>query len=698
MSPMFRWLFVALTAALLLVTVDAAQGQDAPYPLAPKTSLMADRIRQIERAQLEQELARSVSPQIALHSDVFAGAVSGSGEGDPFTPDNPRAAVYTFTMPANVSILLVEVMETEAPDLDLFVGLDANGNGLPEWEETICSSLLVSQLDWCALRRPAAGPFWVLTFSYRGSGAAFDDFQVDINGFGSEVRYSSSAALEEGKYARAGDVISFTAEVQPPMPRTAPLSYTITSILPDGLQRVVPIPPDPGRAAQTSSAEWQIVTSGAAARIVFEAVVEADVAVDANLTTELIYTAGEERHGRVTSDLYVMGVALQITATGTPTAPLGATAPFTVTVTNLGVLAAENLTATVVLPAGAEHVAGGVLQGGQVIWPIARLEAGASVDLPLSLRLLAAPAANQPAPAPAARIVGGEEAQPGAWPWQVALWDMEYDEWWGCGGSLIGPNWILTAAHCVTSGSFVVPASSIGAAIGRHHVNSNEGYVIGASAVLVHPLYDHFTAGYDVALLRLTAAAPLSGAVAYVPLATVADAPAYAPGAPAVTTGWGTREYGTWDFPSGLYQVEAPIYDDDACTDDYSMIYGEDVISDSMICAGVPEGGKDACQGDSGGPLVVRDGGNLWRQVGITSWGYRCAYPNAPGIYSRIPSFVDWIQREMRTVRLVNYSVTDGSGAPGRTASGAAAVETVFVETLSTVWVPIVASDSAPGR
>ena len=117
-----------------------------------------------------------------------------------------------------------------------------------------------------------------------------------------------------------------------------------------------------------------------------------------------------------------------------------------------------------------------------------------------------------------------------------------------------------------------------------------------------------------------------------------------------------------------------------------------------MICAGLPEGGKDACQGDSGGPLVVRDGGNLWRQVGITSWGYRCAYPNAPGIYSRIPRFVDWIKGEMRTVRLENYSVTDGSGQPGRTAIGAAAVETVFVEMLSTVWAPLITGGSAAGR
>ncbi len=698
MSPRFRWLFVALTAALLLVTFDFAHGQDAPYPHIPKTSPLADRMRQIERAQLAQELERSASPQIALYSDLFTGAVSRSGPADPFTPDNPRAAVYTFTMPANVSILLAEVMETTALDLDLFVGFDSNGDGLPEWGETICYSAMVGQLDWCALRRPTAGPFWIVAYSYRGSDAVLDDFRIDINGFGSEVTYSSSAALDDGKYIRIGDVVSFTVKVQPPMPRTTPLSYTITSILPDGLERVAPVPPDTARASQTTSEEWSIATSGEGAQILFEAVVEPEVALDTNLTTELTYTAGDERHGRLTSDLYVMGVVLQITATSAPTAPLGSAAPFTVTVTNLGVAPAGNLTATVVLPPGAEHVAGGVLEGGQVHWPIQLLEAGASVDLPLSLRLWVTPATTQTVQAPTARIVGGEEAEPGAWPWQVALWDMGVNEWWGCGGSLIGPYWVLTAAHCVTSGSFVVPASSIGAAIGRHHVDSNEGYVIGASAVLVHPLYDDFTAGYDVALLRLTAAAPLSGAVAFVPLATVADAPAYAPGAPAITTGWGTRDYWSWDFPSGLYQVEVPIYDDNACSEAYARIYGNNVIDDSMICAGLPEGGKDACQGDSGGPLVVRDGGNLWRQVGITSWGYRCAYPDAPGIYSRIPKFVDWITGEMHTVRLENYSVTDGSNAPGRSATGAAAAATVFVETPSTVWAPLITSGSAPSR
>ena len=370
---------------------------------------------------------------------------------------------------------------------------------------------------------------------------------------------------------------------------------------------------------------------------------------------------------------------------------MGATAPYTVTVTNQGVRPAENLTVTVDLPGGVEHIAGGALQDGQLLWWIDNLAGGASVELAFGLRLAPEAAGSQAAPPRTPRIVGGEEAEPGAWPWQVALWDMESNQWWGCGGSLIGRDWILTAAHCVTNGSYVAPANIIGAAIGRHYLHSTEGTVIGASAVLVHPLFDRYTAEYDVALLRLATPAALGENVALAPLASVADAAAYAADVPAFTTGWGTRTYGTYDSPEGLYQVELQMYGRDACRADYIAIYGEDVIRESMICAGIPAGGKDSCQGDSGGPLVVRNGANGWLQVGITSWGYDCGAPNAPGVYSRIPSFVDWIKQEMRTVRLDAYAVTDGTGLPGHAASGTAPIATTFVDVFSSVWVPIIA-------
>ena len=235
MSPLSRWLICTMTALLFLVSHASAHGQDAPPVLPRKPSAVEDRLRQNERRQLDLELERSASPQIALYADVFTGAVDDSGSSAPFAPGNPRSAVYTFTLPTGVSILLAEVVATSAPDLDLFLGVDANMDGLPDWDEIYCYSLSSTVLDWCALRRPVAAQYWVVAYSYRGSDAPPDSFRIDLNAFGSEVKFTSSAALEDGKYAHIGETITFTIDVQPPLPRSPPLSYTLAAVLPDGL-------------------------------------------------------------------------------------------------------------------------------------------------------------------------------------------------------------------------------------------------------------------------------------------------------------------------------------------------------------------------------------------------------------------------------------------------------------------------------
>ena len=689
MSPLTRWLAGLTAAVLLLLSYGSVHAQDLPWFPPHKSSPVTDRIRQLERAAIDEELARSAAPQIALYNHAFKGAVSTTGGGYVFTPGNPRTAIYTFTMPAHISIFVAEVMATTAEDLDLYIGIDANQDGQGDFSEVICYSISSYVLDWCSLRRPEAGAYWVLVNNYRGSAAPSDSFRVDLTGFGAEVSFSSSADLDDGVYASVGDLITFQVEVQPPLPRTAPLTYTLASSLAAGLDRVPPPALHPARTPAEDPIIWSVVTHGEAVSMTFQARVNEQVPVDTPLASEIAYSAGNERHGTVTTNLHVMGVVLVISATTPPTAPMGSSAPFTVTVTNQGVRAAEHLTVTAGLPAGVEHVAGGLLQDERLHWWLDRLEVGASVELTFTVGLPPAAASSRQTPPPAPRIVGGAEAEPGAWPWQVALWDMEYDNWWGCGGSLIGRGWVLTAAHCVTSYSYVVPANVIGAAVGRHNLHSDEGVILGVAEVLVHPQFNYFTGEYDAALLRLEASAPLSDHIALAALASVGDAALYAPGAAAVTTGWGTRQYGTYDFPEGLHQVEMAMYGDAVCEADYAAIYGTDVIYPSMICAGVPQGGKDACQGDSGGPLVVRDGNGGWRQVGVVSWGYGCGAPDAPGIYSRIPSFIDWIRQEQRVVRLLDYAVTDGSGLPGHSATGAAPAMTVFTDVFSFTWVPV---------
>ena len=101
-----------------------------------------------------------------------------------------------------------------------------------------------------------------------------------------------------------------------------------------------------------------------------------------------------------------------------------------------------------------------------------------------------------------------------------------------------------------------------------------------------------------------------------------------AAGSLAVVSGWGTLNFGDIDLPSELQAVEVYIVPREECNSTYANYDG---ITENMICAGVPGGGKDACQGDSGGPLVV--GGLL---VGIVSWGIGCAEADYPGVYSNV--------------------------------------------------------------
>ena len=104
----------------------------------------------------------------------------------------------------------------------------------------------------------------------------------------------------------------------------------------------------------------------------------------------------------------------------------------------------------------------------------------------------------------------------------------------------------------------------------------------------------------------------------------------------ALITGWGALEEGG-SSPDVLQKVTIPIVTDDECRAEY----GESDILDSMICAGTEAGGVDSCQGDSGGPMVC-DGGSYL--CGIVSWGYGCARPGVPGVYTEVSYFVDWVQ------------------------------------------------------
>lgn len=229
-------------------------------------------------------------------------------------------------------------------------------------------------------------------------------------------------------------------------------------------------------------------------------------------------------------------------------------------------------------------------------------------------------------------IVGGEEAQPGAWPWMAALGQIFPEappDFFAqfCGGSLIAPDLVLTAAHCVVNGVTKKP-SEIEVLLGGHSLSSSEGERISVAAVMPFPDYPAVSQDFDLALLRLATPS------AQTPVQLIRpedEATLAAPGVLATVTGWGSRDPTGGNPPDALHQVSLPIVSNEIC--------GE---SELFICAGDAE--RTACSGDSGGPLMVPNAqGDGFVQVGVVSHGgVPCG--NGAGAFTRVSKFSDFIE------------------------------------------------------
>ncbi|KAF4115402.1 trypsin Blo t 3-like [Onychostoma macrolepis] len=231
------------------------------------------------------------------------------------------------------------------------------------------------------------------------------------------------------------------------------------------------------------------------------------------------------------------------------------------------------------------------------------------------------------------RIVGGENATAGDWPWQVSIHVFGLSH--NCGGTLITKDWVLSAAHCFQS--FVL--SRVVIYFGRLSQSGSNlnGTSRRASQIINHPNYGSPPYNNDIALIQLSSSVNFSDYIR--PVCLAAAGSVFSGGTESWVTGWGRLQEGATQLPDLLQEVMIPVVSYGDCNKNYGG-----AITSNMICAGLLNvGGKGACQGDSGGPMVSRNG-SLWIQSGIVSFGRECADPTFPTVFARVSQYQDWIK------------------------------------------------------
>ncbi|NEX22692.1 trypsin-like serine protease [Thiorhodococcus mannitoliphagus] len=239
------------------------------------------------------------------------------------------------------------------------------------------------------------------------------------------------------------------------------------------------------------------------------------------------------------------------------------------------------------------------------------------------------------------RLLGSTPVEQSEWPWQAAL---KIDTWringqWSCGGSVIAPNWILTAAHCIVDNiddrHMTIAPANILVRTGSTQFDFG-GQMVKVKRIVKHPEFDPLTFNHDIALLELKEPVYVEPVR---PVTWNREAALACPGTAGAVTGWTPTELcGLTE--TLLSKVDVSITNPDTCR----RAYPDADITNYMLCSTLAAEDDELCQADDGSPLVVGNGRGGFVQAGVVSWGNGCDSPDSPTVYTRVATHVEWME------------------------------------------------------
>jgi len=251
------------------------------------------------------------------------------------------------------------------------------------------------------------------------------------------------------------------------------------------------------------------------------------------------------------------------------------------------------------------------------------------------------------------RVVGGTAAKPGEWPWLAAL---GYRSKQGgqvrflCGGALIGPSHVITAAHCIRSDLTTILLGEHILGIDTDGANPQE---VGVASATRHPAYSSRTYSNDIGVIKLSKPVVFNQGIQPICLPSLAPSlvNATSVGHAMFIAGWGAVRF-NGPTSNTLLEGLVTVISEEECKSKLAR-FRNIKIGATKLCARDLADKVDACQGDSGGPLMTKriasDGSERWFLVGVVSFGYKCAVPGFPGVYTRVTEYEEWVRRTVTT-------------------------------------------------